>query len=1145
MVAFGTRRIGKFESRMALYLSVCLALCPGPLYADETVPGSQLERSVVTGQLAPRDYWLFEAGPVRPVAMSHNGERLYVANIPDGQLEVFAITGLGLTFLGSVPVGMEPVAVAVSPDDKQVWVVNHLSDSVSIVNVAASTPAVERTLWVGDEPRDIVFAGPEKSRVFITTAHRGQNSPIDPRLTRGGIGRADVWVFDSKNTGDGPGGAPLTILTLFGDSPRALATSPDGSRVYVGIFRSGNRTTTMWPAALGNFLKPPPNDSVEGVSEPSTGVILKRLNGIWQDEIGRNYNNVVTLALPDLDVFEIDAMGEVPAVSSSIASVGTTLFNMAVNPVSGALYVSNIDALNHVRFAGDSNRAGSSVRGHLADHRISYVKDGIVRPRRLNKHLDFSKQFGDQQDRVNSLSLPMDMAVSSDGKTLYVAAYGSSKVAVYQTSDIEADTHTADSTNHIELSGGGPAGLALDEEYQRLYVLTRFDNSVSIIDLDTRSEIDHLPLFSPEPESVTQGRKFLYDARLTSGFGNDSCATCHLFGDNDALAWDLGDPAGTVKPIPNQYAPLTANHPQLGFTFHPLKGPMTTQSMRGLPRHGPQHWRGDRTGTSPKNGETLEEAAFKEFNEAFAVLAAKKDPLSEQDMQVFSDFSMQLTYPPNPIRSLDNSLTESQQAGRGLYMDGVRRSNGNLEICVTCHTLDPQKGIFGTTGLMAFNDQPGEKDFKIPHFRDQYQKVGMFTSRSFSPRDEIRGFALNHNGATSINATFSEFGVPLSQTESLKDFLFAFPAETAPVMGQQLTLAKDSSESAFERFQLLLQRAKITSPFPECDLVINTTLDGHGRGWAYDRQTAKFKPDLSSQEALDETAMESLIRQTDTPITIGCTPWGSGNRIGIDRDGDSVPDFEELLQGSNPGQRNSSTFRANGGLWYNPARSGSGFDLQHVGDVMAMTWFTYDENENPTWYQAVAAAGRNWSADLLRMHWDPQTGKAVHDKVGMVSITFSDSRNAHIAWQIGDEQGNESIERQRFANRPAVLPFTGMWYDPEEPGYGVTIDTQDNVRGIVIYFYDNENQPRWVMILQDNNLSSTGMASSLTGPCPWCAFVPAVHADGGTMSLDFDSRLEARADFDVFVQSLDDSPWARHDVKLIRLSDDPNHVPFN
>ena len=56
------------------------------------------------------------------------------------------------------------------------------SPTASASSTSASTPPrVVRTLLVGDEPRDIVFAGPGGNRAFITTAHRGQNSPVDPR----------------------------------------------------------------------------------------------------------------------------------------------------------------------------------------------------------------------------------------------------------------------------------------------------------------------------------------------------------------------------------------------------------------------------------------------------------------------------------------------------------------------------------------------------------------------------------------------------------------------------------------------------------------------------------------------------------------------------------------------------------------------------------------------------------------------------------------------------------------------------------------------------------------------------------------------------------------------------------------------------
>lgn len=71
-----------------------------------------------------------------------------------------------LTHLESVPVGLEPVAVGVrSPNE--VWVVNHLSDSISIINVRPDNDngpsRVVRTLLVGDEPSDVVFAGPAET----------------------------------------------------------------------------------------------------------------------------------------------------------------------------------------------------------------------------------------------------------------------------------------------------------------------------------------------------------------------------------------------------------------------------------------------------------------------------------------------------------------------------------------------------------------------------------------------------------------------------------------------------------------------------------------------------------------------------------------------------------------------------------------------------------------------------------------------------------------------------------------------------------------------------------------------------------------------------------------------------------------------
>ncbi len=83
---------------------------------------------------AAESYTLFESGQVRPLALSPDRQRLFAVNTPDNRLEVFRIQGNRLVRTASIPVGLEPVAVA-ARSNREVWVVNHLSDSVSVVEL--------------------------------------------------------------------------------------------------------------------------------------------------------------------------------------------------------------------------------------------------------------------------------------------------------------------------------------------------------------------------------------------------------------------------------------------------------------------------------------------------------------------------------------------------------------------------------------------------------------------------------------------------------------------------------------------------------------------------------------------------------------------------------------------------------------------------------------------------------------------------------------------------------------------------------------------------------------------------------------------------------------------------------------------------
>src|SRR5262249_46139455 len=145
-------------------------------------------------------------------------------------------------------------------------------------------------------------------------------------------------------------------------------------------------------------------------------------------------------------------------------------------------------------------------------------------------------------EKAKSFAIPVGMAVTSDGLTLYVAAFGSSAVGRFNTAQLEADTFTPTAANHIGVNGGGPSGLVPDEANGRLNLFRRFDNAISVINPATNAEIAHLPVYNPEPAIVKNGRPVLYDAVLTSRNGEASCASCHIFGDFDSLAWDLGNP---------------------------------------------------------------------------------------------------------------------------------------------------------------------------------------------------------------------------------------------------------------------------------------------------------------------------------------------------------------------------------------------------------------------------------------------------------------------------------------------------------------------------------------------------------------------------------------------------------------------------
>ena len=270
----------------------------------------------------------------------------------------------------------------------------------------------------------------------------------------------------------------------------------------------------------------------------------------------------MNFSLPDKDVFALDAAANPPVqvagAGGFYTGVGTILYNMAVNPVSGRVYVSNTDALNNTSFEGAGIFAGHSLRGHFDDNRITILDpSGTVTPRDLNTHINFASCCAPvpNAESVQSLALATGMAVSSDGKTLYAAVLGIEQGGHLQ--------HRGARGRHLHDERRRPG----DRERRRAHRARARRGARAALrdDAVRRRHLDRRPAGArgdrarddAEPRAAErhEGPPVpLRRASFGSAHGDSACATCHVFGDFDSLAWTLGNPDDATFADNNPFA---------------------------------------------------------------------------------------------------------------------------------------------------------------------------------------------------------------------------------------------------------------------------------------------------------------------------------------------------------------------------------------------------------------------------------------------------------------------------------------------------------------------------------------------------------------------------------------------------------------
>jgi YVTN family beta-propeller protein len=593
-----------------------------------------------------------------PIAVS--GSLVFVVNTPNDTLDV--IDADTRTVIASVDVGIDPVGVAVRPDGGEVWVSNHVSDSVSVIDAqpASATflevvatiqdldPATRATRF--DEPVGIAFASNAKAYVALSSENQVAVVDVDSRR-----------VIDR--------------LPITAQDPRALVVR-DG-RLYVIPFESNNQTQIsgcvgQLDGDLCTF------DAVEHVITNNNVLSLNAVVDIVKNP-----------RIPDHDLFVFDTSTD--QLVDVVDTLGTLLYGLAVDST-GRVFVAQADARNDV-----NGRAGTLQHG-LAEmenraflNRITSVDCGTAACGAPG-FIDLESLPPADPAPGMALATPFAIQVSDDDTILVATAAGSNKV-------FTIDAATGAVLGRVEVDAA-PRGIALvsdnDGSPQQAWIFNAVENSVSLVDVSDPANPGvsaSVALEDPTHPAVKAGRAAFNDARASTT-GTFSCESCHPDGGTDQLLWVLDTPVCNVN----------------GCTQIP---PRITMPIRGLRDTAPYHWDGipgDPYGgnnTANIRGSDAPNCSLEQPESCTRFLVdgslattlctvggcpandeGKAGALSAAERDAMATFLLSVPYPPAQRRAYDNVLSSGAVDGfRLFHIDGDLQGDPEPNVCGNCHRM--------------------------------------------------------------------------------------------------------------------------------------------------------------------------------------------------------------------------------------------------------------------------------------------------------------------------------------------------------------------------------------------------------------------------------------------------------------------------
>ncbi|MBL8168167.1 MAG: beta-propeller fold lactonase family protein [Acidobacteria bacterium] len=464
-----------------------------------------------------------------PLALSPDDKFLWVANPDTDSVSVLEVGNDLNQKLAEIRVGDEPNGVAIHPNGQTVYVANTVSGSVSVIDAASRK--IVRTLFVGTEPYGLALT-PNGSKLYVANARSN-----------------DVLVIDTASH------QPVARIVNIPE-PRGLAITSDGDsddqdeKVYVTQFNA----VDVPGAIIGA------DNYKEGrvtVISTATDKILKEVVLAPQTDVGFNSNGsaLQRIAATNPPTFTVKT-GAFPNSLNAVAIKGNRAYlpNNAASPDGPVRFNVNVQSfLNVIDTANDTE-------GKTGDQLQSI---------NMNRGINFEPA----SEKKLFIGMPWHIAFepnSNEGWVVAMAANILVKVTLDEngTPTINAPRAAGETGNIVRIeTGQKPTGLVINSTGTRGYVANEVSRDVTVVNLDANQVVAtvssaELPTPGTTEATVQYGKAIFFSSakvnvptlgpviptgRLSSE-GWSGCVSCHAFGLTDQVVWIFG--AGPRRSLP-------------------------------------------------------------------------------------------------------------------------------------------------------------------------------------------------------------------------------------------------------------------------------------------------------------------------------------------------------------------------------------------------------------------------------------------------------------------------------------------------------------------------------------------------------------------------------------------------------------------